>query len=288
MSTFTHCLSHLSRGGLLGLSAIALAGAVSALGCDPMVTGPDEPAAQRTSPPFDPTPKDIAASPQDCGCAVLDAPVCGIDGGTYPSDCEANCADVPVDHDGPCAGDEPTPCGVGAACGGGEFCDFGATCEGVGGCATVPTACAREYDPVCGCDGETYENACSAHAQGVSVASTGACADECVCPLVYDPVCGVDGKTYGNACAAGCADIAVDHPGQCDATCESDADCTPGQFCERDDACDGPGTCLMRPDSCLDKDMPVCGCDGESYANPCLAHVAGTSVAAEGACEGLN
>jgi hypothetical protein len=77
---------------------------------------------------------------------------------------------------------EEGACGTrGAApCPDGQFCDFpagsecGATDRG-GRCVPRPEVCTREFNPVCGCDGQTHPTACVANSNGVSVAHPGQC-----------------------------------------------------------------------------------------------------------------
>lgn len=66
------------------------------------------------------------------------------------------------------------------SCNAGQFCqwasaDMCGAADAPGVCSYKPDVCNKLFAPVCGCDGQTYGNACEAHASGTSVAKSGTC-----------------------------------------------------------------------------------------------------------------
>ncbi len=78
--------------------------------------------------------------------------------------------------------------------------------------------------------------------------------------------------------------------GEAGDVCKSPSECGPGLFCHSRwrNQCPGTsshaGVCARRPPFCPQNCEPLCGCDGQTYCNECLAHRAGTAVAHAGAC----
>jgi hypothetical protein len=64
--------------------------------------------------------------------------------------------------------------------------------------------------------------------------------------------------------------------------------CAPGSFCIYPDGtcgvADQAGTCNSPAFLCFEIYAPVCGCDHHTYANECVAHRDGVSIAHRGAC----
>jgi 5-hydroxyisourate hydrolase-like protein (transthyretin family) len=67
--------------------------------------------------------------------------------------------------------------------------------------------------------------------------------------------------------------------------CRDNSDCVKNHFCSKSRGqCERPGICLKLPDICPSVVTPVCGCDGVTYNNFCVAAVSGVSIAYHGTC----
>jgi hypothetical protein len=233
--------------------------------------------------------------------------------------CNASCG-ICTEPDGSCidlfCADAGTgvSCGDGTACGPGEYCDYEAAsqCGGAGSCTPRPEICTEDCPQVCGCDGEDYCNTCVAQRAGVDVAHDGPCGTSASCDAMDARGIGLCALFLGVAwngsaceainCTCEGADCGSLYATQDECT-SAHADCAPvycggwsGDTCAADEFCDfedgtycdfadGSGVCAPIPESCDGEPIsPVCGCNGETYDNACLAHMADTDVQLTGAC----
>ncbi len=169
-----------------------------ALAEDAPVLGADSPASAEDAPSLA---EDAPTLTEDAPGATVDAPIA---------------VDAPLAaQDAPLAEDAP---GSGVFCGGiggimcrgrGLYCNY-ADCsipDASGTCEAVPTVCPDVVDPVCGCDGNDYGNACEAAMAGVSVRSRGMCPAPADCRTTgceRGLECCTGGRSAGRCYAPGC------------------------------------------------------------------------------------
>jgi hypothetical protein len=167
-----------------------------------------------------------------CGDGIVQAPeVC--EAASDPC-CTDSCEALPR-----CTG---TPCAADADCADVSYCDWGAGCGAVHGECRPRVGGPCAVEPVCGCDGKTYDSYCAASAAAV--------------PIEYAGVCGTH-------CRVGDERLA----------------CAPALFCDVGGwRCDQKepgawGTCVAvpaDPATCAPYNaVPICGCDGKVYENDC-------------------
>ncbi|XP_038222561.1 serine protease inhibitor dipetalogastin-like [Zerene cesonia] len=136
--------------------------------------------------------------------------------------------------------------------------------------ALPPCVCNRNLQPVCGSDGQTYNNEClldcaATKKPNLRIARPGNCNGIrstretgerlCACPANFDPVCGSDGKTYPNECSLSCTpNVAVQSRGLCRVKREEIQ----------------VASLNLPKCECSSESSPVCGNDGLTYQSPCL------------------
>ncbi|CAJ0957416.1 unnamed protein product, partial [Mesorhabditis belari] len=236
------------------------------------------------------------------GDSVESSPVCSVQGRDYKSICHLKqdaCEtklNITVKYYGKC-----DPCD-------GHLCAAGTTCK-VGVHRRAECRCSQQCplnrEPVCGTDGNTYENECVMKVAAcredrtITVWKKGTCKDsgnpcaalscppgsrcslspsgapkcECdaSCPQIVKPVCASDGITYTSECEmrkSSCEAkrrVYVRHTGNCGVG-----------VCSTFTGCRAPQVCVPKGDrpkcvcpECGDELKEVCGSDGQTYANEC-------------------
>ena len=182
--------------------------------------------------------------------------------------------------------DETRPCPEG------EYCKlepgkcFDTPDTQVGVCTRIQDNCnwPVDYLPVCGCDQQTYGNACEVDEFGTSVAYEGFCElnERQVDPI--DPTL----SCLENQC--------LDPDGKCDAIvsciidpCEVQDECAFPE-CEANycggchHVCNGNFTKVSDEINCLAEWAPVCGDDDITYPNSCEANKVNVTILYEGEC----
>jgi hypothetical protein len=249
-----------------------------------------------------------------CFCNRMYSPVCGSDGNSYSNECMANCKSVTIVRH--CSCDQPTCMKNDWMISNGVFNppeeeeeEEEHEIE-----VTKPCICGRDYRPVCGENGQSYSNECQANCSNTRIVKYCSCNEPtcmlndmmiengtlepeeikepepepkrpCICARILKPVCGVDGETYGNPCQAKCDEVEIAKNCACDDTCES--------LVEEENADYDPEMIRQvipsRPRCACGRDYrPVCGVNGHTYSNGCMAECENAKIAHYCDCSQVN
>ncbi|MCH9002457.1 MAG: hypothetical protein IIC02_07765, partial [Planctomycetes bacterium] len=208
-----------------------------------------------------------------------------------------------------------TVCGgfAGIPCPANEFCKFPiGTCQFddiFGVCAPIPNACPENFDPVCGCNGVTYDNECFSDAAGVSVNHPGVCevgaccmpdgtcvelpfevcfaeggdphptgapCDPSLCPGPLTGACCLDDFAGNLTCVETTEEVCIAERGQF---------LGPGTDCPPDGICIPPeGACCFPDGLCLDLPMDICQAAGAEWLPGTSCELVDCAPSPIGAC----